>query len=170
MELFFLDIFNSTLSALGAATFPNSIPVQCIKNFLDSTIINEEIKYPSLNQFLEPCCCCIGKTFQCWHISSPVLFSTRVTSFTMPPTHLTKHLILYDDIWFCCGLNTSTPPCKGAMEGFLLVVLSVFISSDRYMRRWYKLVKSFYVLQWKSKQDIRVKYVIYFCCEIFLSS
>ena len=31
---FFLDIFNSTLSALGAATFPNSIPVQCIKNFL----------------------------------------------------------------------------------------------------------------------------------------
>ena len=103
-------------------------------------------------------------------LPSPVLFSTRVTSFTMPPTHLTKHLILYDDIWFCCGLNTSTPPCKGAMEGFLLVVLSVFISSDRYMRRWYKLVKSFYVLQWKSKQDIRVKYVIYFCCEIFFSS
>ena len=94
MELFFLDIFNSTLSALGAATFPNSIPVQCIKNFLDSTIINEEIKYPSLNQFLEPCCCCIGKTFQCWHIPSPVLFSTRVFS-TVSPSLLVTMLTIY---------------------------------------------------------------------------
>ena len=47
------------------------------KDILESAIFNVKIKYPSLNQFFEPCCLLYWQTFLCWHIPSPVIIHLR---------------------------------------------------------------------------------------------